>query len=224
MKHQLEIDSVQKSFATKRILSDVYLRTETGNIIGILGRNGCGKSTLFKIIFGTLGAENKFVRIDNVIHKKPYFTREITYLPQDNFIPKHLKVSHAITLYISKDKREEFLNDVLIERIKHQKIKHLSGGEQRYLEIKLILYTSSKFVLLDEPYNGLAPNKIDLVNQLILDSAKHKGIILSDHAYSNVLHVANRICLINNGALYDIKDKKELVRFGYLTDAMLASV
>lgn len=94
MKHILEVDSVQKSYNGNIILSDVYLKCETGDVIGILGRNGTGKSTLLKIIFGTLNAENKFIRIDGKVRKRAYnHPNEIVYLPQANFIPKNFSVS-----------------------------------------------------------------------------------------------------------------------------------
>ena len=80
-KHILEIDSVQKSFDTKSILSDVYLKCETTDIIGLLGRNGSGKSILLKIIFGIKPADFKFVRLDGIVktRTKDLF-QEISYL------------------------------------------------------------------------------------------------------------------------------------------------
>jgi len=222
--HTLEIDSVQKSYDHRMILTDVYLKVQTGNIVGILGRNGCGKSTLLKIIFGILKTENKFIRIDNNKQENPFKQGDIAYLPQNYFVPKNLKVYKVVELYIPKEDQLDFLNDPLITHIKKQKFDCLSGGERRYLEIKLVLNTSAKFVLLDEPYNGLAPMNIIQINKLIIDSAYHKGIVLTDHDYKNILNVSNRLCLINNGALHEIKDKKELIRFGYLTEEMLKSI
>ena len=149
MKHLLEIDSVFKSYDNRSILSDVYLKCETENIIGVLGRNGTGKSTLLKIIFGIISAENKFIRIDYKVRKKAYqHHNEIAYLPQDNFIPKGFKVSKAIKLFISKPKISEFTNDAFIQKIYKKKVRQLSGGELRYLEIKLVLCNDTKFVLL----------------------------------------------------------------------------
>ena len=146
MKSLLEADSIEKSYNYITILSDVYLKCQTGDIIGVLGRNGCGKSTLLKIIYGVIPAEHKFIRIDYQLRRKAYkHANEISYLPQDNFIPKHFKVSKAIRLFLSKEKVSEFCDDSFIESILNSKIKNLSGGELRYLEIKLILYSDSKF-------------------------------------------------------------------------------
>ena len=92
MTHKLEADSIQLEFKGRRILSDIYLKCETGKITGLLGRNGEGKTCLMKIIYGTLRTE-KSVRFDNVVQheafKKPGL---ILYLPQFNFIPKGLSL------------------------------------------------------------------------------------------------------------------------------------
>ena len=96
MHHILEIDSVNKSYGQNRVLTDIYLKCETGDIIGLLGSNGSGKSTLLKILFGVENAQQKFIRIDGKIFDHPYKTSgEIAYLPQDSFIPKNLKLSLA---------------------------------------------------------------------------------------------------------------------------------
>ena len=136
---------------------------------GLLGRNGSGKSTLLKIIFGILKADNKFIRIDgNVKFKTSDLLTEISYLPQENFIPNSFSVKKVIQLSIEKQNTDDFYNDEMINSLKDKKIYHLSGGELRYLEIKLILSNPSKFVLLDEPYNGLSPIMMDKINQLIV--------------------------------------------------------
>lgn len=193
----LEVDSVQKNYDGKIIISDVYLKCETTNIIGILGRNGSGKSTLLKIIFGIVAADFKFVRIDGaVISKTSELLKHISYLPQDNFIPNSLSIKKTIALSISKDKVEDFYADEMIQSIINKKIKHLSGGELRYLEIKLVLHNPSKFVLLDEPYNGLSPIMIDKINELIIKNSILKGIIITDHNYENVIKVSNKLALM----------------------------
>lgn len=117
MKNLLEVDSIEKSYGYKIILSNVYLKCETGDIIGVLGRNGTGKSTLLKIIYGILPAEYKFVRINHQIRAKAYkHKNEIQYLPQDNFIPKNLKVSKAISLFIVKKNTPDFYDDAFIQK------------------------------------------------------------------------------------------------------------
>ena len=218
-KHFLEVDSVQKQYDNRAILSDVYLKCETGEIIGLLGRNGSGKSTLLKIIFGIEKCDFKFVRIDNVVKVKTSdLFRDISYLSQENFIPRHLTVSKAIQLSIEKSAVEKFYQDDFIQNIKDKKISHLSGGELRYLEIKLILYNESKFVLLDEPYNGLSPVMVEKVNALLLQNAAKKGIIITDHNYENVIAITTKLIIIKDQKAHHITSKEELIEKGYLSE------
>ncbi|NRT14222.1 ABC-type multidrug transport system ATPase subunit [Flavobacterium sp. 28A] len=221
-KHILEIDSVQKSFDNKSILSDVYIKCETNDIIGLLGRNGSGKSTLLKIIFGIEKADFKFVRVDNVVKSKTSeLFQEISYLSQDNFIPNQLSVAKAISLSLGNNKIEAFYEDESIQAIRTKKISHLSGGELRYLEIKLVLCNASKFVLLDEPYNGLSPIAVEKVNLLLQRHAKQKGIIITDHNYEIVIAIATKLILMKEGKAHHLTTKKELIEMGYLREGAL---
>ena len=217
MKHVLEIDSIQKKFDLKSILSDVYLKCETGDILGLLGRNGSGKSTLMQIIFGVLKADFKFIRVDGVVKSKTSeLFNEISYLSQDNFLPRNFRVAKVIALSIKKDKINDFYSDETITTLKNKSIGELSSGELRYLEIKLVLSNSSKFVLLDEPYNGLSPLLIEKINDLILKNAAQKGIIITDHNYESIIGISKRLTLLKEGKLNHIKNKEELVEKGYL--------
>lgn len=214
----LEVETVVKSYDLRRILTDVYLKCVSGNIIGLLGRNGSGKSTLLKIIFGTLAADNKFIRINGQVINKAYLKEDlINYLPQESFLPSSLTVKHAVQMYF-KDS-SVILDDDILKDVMNTKISKLSGGEGRYLEIKMLLFSKSKFVLLDEPFNGVAPILIESIKSLIEQQSNSKGIILTDHDYRNVLDVATEYCLIADGGLKQIKDKSELVFWGYIPES-----
>lgn len=217
-KHILEVDSVQKRYDIQSILTDVYLKCETNDIIGLLGRNGSGKSTLLKIIFGIETADFKFVRIDGVVKAKTSdLFAEISYLSQDNFIPNHLTVAKAISLTLEKSKIDAFYEDEAIQALRTKKISHLSGGELRYLEIKLVLCSASKFVLLDEPYNGLSPLMVEKVNLLLQQHSARKGIIITDHNYENVIAIATKLILMKEGKAHHLSNKRELIEKGYLS-------
>ncbi|MCL2558400.1 MAG: ATP-binding cassette domain-containing protein, partial [Treponema sp.] len=137
----LVIDSVNKSFDDKRVLRDIYLTIGQGEIVGLLGRNGCGKSTLLKIIFGTLDAESKFIKEGGKIHDKMFESKNaVTYLPQDDFLPRRTKVKDIIAICVDKNKIDDFCNDSIAQNILSTRAGNLSGGELRYLEIKLLLY------------------------------------------------------------------------------------
>jgi ABC-type lipopolysaccharide export system ATPase subunit len=217
----LEIDSIQKNYGHKSVLSDVFLQCRTGEIIGILGRNGSGKSTLLQIVSGLISADFKRITINKLLkNTNSKICQDISYLSQDNFIPKHFSVKTAIQLSIDKNNIQTFLEDNLINSIIDNKINQLSGGELRYLEIKLVLENNKKFALLDEPYNGLSPVAIEKTNTLILQNKAKKGIIITDHNYKNVIEISTDLYLMKDGALSKIKSREDLVFHGYLNSIL----
>jgi len=218
MHNILEIDSVMQSFDGRNVLSDIYLKCETGDILGMLGRNGSGKSTLLKILFGAMKGDHKFIRIDGTVYDQPFKTPGLVcYLPQHSFLLGHLSVVATVDIYLESIGVDAFLDDELLGKLRHNKINSLSGGESRYLEIKLLLNMPVKFVLLDEPFNGVAPIMIDVLKAMITQYSSTKGIILTDHDYNNVLDVANKYCLVYEGGIKQIENKEDLVRWEYLT-------
>ena len=220
MSHKLEIDSVNKSFGHYRVLTDIYLKCETGDIVGLLGSNGSGKSTLLKILFGVEDAEQKFICIDGKIFDRPYMTLgEIAYLPQDSFIPGNMSLVSAAKLYLRTDENINlFFDDPALYLLQNRIASQLSGGELRYAEIKLILSIDVKFVLLDEPFNGISPINIESVKEMIRKSSQHRGIILTDHDYRNVLDVANCHYILSDGGLRSVRDKDDLMLRGYMSE------
>jgi len=219
MSSHLEVDSIRKSFGDKQILTDISLKCQPGDIIGLLGRNGTGKSTLLKIIFGTLYTDYKFIRIDDEVLTQPFKTKNsIAYLPQDNFLPKNITVNKVVEIYSDDFDQKKFLEDDVLSKVTETKIGNLSGGESRYLEVKLLLNLDSIFVLLDEPFNGISPLHIELIKAMILNKSSKKGIVLTDHDYRNVLDIANKYYLLFDGGLKSVKTKQDLIDLGYVPD------
>ena len=109
--------------------------------------------------------------------------------------------------------------DKHVKSILNKRIRHLLGDELWYLEIKLILFNSSKFVLLDELYTGLSPIMTELVNELIKENSKTKGIIISDHNYLEVMKISSKLVLIDGGKAHYIKEKAGLIEKGYLNNS-----
>jgi lipopolysaccharide export system ATP-binding protein len=219
MSNILEVDSIRKAFGTHQVLTDVYLKCQPGDIIGFLGRNGTGKSTLLKIIFGTLYTDYKHIRINDSVLDQPYKTKnKIAFLNQDNFLPKNLTVRQIVNLCSYNLDQNMFLDDDVLSKVLDTRIRLLSGGESRYFEVKLILNLDSQFVLLDEPFNGISPIHVDLIKKMILDKSSQKGIVLTDHDYRNVLDVANKYYLLFDGGIKKIKTKQDLIDWGYIPD------
>ena len=209
----LEIDSILKSFGERTILADVYLKCCRGDIIALFGRNGTGKSTLLNIIFGTLKADRKFIRIDV---KGPAFRSGLlAYLPQHPSFPSHLKVSQIAELCIAPEDRKRFFADKILFRIRTSRICEISTGEQRYLEIKTTLFSPAPYILLDEPFSGVSPVVAEQIRKLMTESAQNHGIILTDHNFREVHKIANRITLLDDCYLKEIKNREELIPYGY---------
>lgn len=216
----LEIKNLNKSFKGNQILKNLGFTFCTNEINVIFGRNGSGKSTLLKIIYGTLKSESlelkingEFIKNNNVI-----LDNRIGYLPQDNFLPKSLKVSEVIAMYFTEaDKQDKVFYTPRINTIQNRKIGQLSLGEKRYLEIVLLGNLDHKFLLLDEPFSMIEPLFIEIIKDFLNNLKKTKGIILTDHYYNDAIEIADKIFLIKEGSKITINERKDLIDHGYLT-------
>lgn len=213
---QLYVDSVEFCYkSTNPVLTGVYIQCNIGEIVGLLGRNGCGKSTLMKIIFGIIQPKYGLIRINNKRYSKGYLSKKICYLPQHKFLPPYLNVNEVIKLMV-KDKKTQaklLIEDEIISKINSQKIAELSVGEQRYLELMLLLQQNADFYLLDEPFSGVAPYMKERIQHIIKENSQNKGFIISDHHYHTVLETSTRMVLLQNGGCREINSKKELEMF-----------
>jgi len=191
----LKVDSVQLSFDDRKILQDVYLQCTQGEVIGLLGRNGSGKSSLLKIIFGTLTPHYKYVSINDQFVQKGYHQNKIAYLPQHNYLPVGIRISQLAGMLIDKQNWKKFIALDIYKNHHNKKANELSGGELRQLEMLMVLYSSADFILLDEPFTHVTPVQSQYFKEIIKEVSKTKGIIITDHQYYNVLDVSNRIVL-----------------------------
>lgn len=178
MEHTLDVKSVIHFFGKRQILSDISFTCRTGNVIGIFGRNGTGKSTLLKILFGTLLADNSEVYLDNQIaDNKISLNKFIAYHHQEVFLPKNSIVKNLIPLYFPDgEDQNKLFYDKRINKIESKKVEALSIGEQRYLQFVLILHLNHYFVLLDEPFSMVEPLYKDLIKEKIEAYRHQKGL------------------------------------------------
>jgi ABC-type lipopolysaccharide export system ATPase subunit len=133
-------------------------------------------------------------------------------------LPKDITLKRVFNIYSDRLDQKGFLDDEIFSQISDTKIGNLSGGELRYLEVKLLLYFDTPFLLLDEPFNGMSPIHVEIVKKMILDKSLKKGIVLTDHDYRNVLDVANKYYLLVDGGLKRIKSVQDLVDWGYVPE------
>lgn len=213
-KHILEIDSAELAFGGRSILSGVYLLAETGCVTAVLGRNGCGKSCLMKILSEALKAGFCSMRIDGKWHGR-FTEKEVRYLPQHAFIPGWLRLERVLRDFgLSREELERWFP--LFVPLRGSRIGELSGGEQRILECFVILRSRTQFVLLDEPFSQIAPLHVETLQTLIRQEKMAKGILLTDHMYRHVTGIADRLYVMTDGQAYPCENDEELVRRGYL--------
>lgn len=214
---KLTIDSVDLQFNGRKILQDIYLDCSTGEVVGLLGRNGSGKSSLLKIIFGVLTPIHKYLSINKEVLDKGYHKNRVAYLPQHNYLPKGITVSNLAKMLVAPEYWDEFSN-LEIYKIHHRKkTEQLSGGELRQLGMLMILYNRANFILLDEPFTHVTPIQADYFKGVIRAVAKNKGIIVTDHQYHNIMDVSDRLFIIADGSTKRVTSPEDLVTYNYLS-------
>lgn len=215
MTHKFEADNVQLDIGTRRILSSVYLKCETGQITGILGRNGQGKTCLMNIIYGNLNPVSKSIRFDNVsvfqAFKRPDL---LTYLPQFNFIPLHLTLKRIFSDFDLDFSDFEKIFPEFVEKYR-SKINSLSGGQRRLIEVYVIVKSKSQFSMLDEPFSHLMPLQIEKVNDLLKIEKSKKGFLITDHLFRNVTEISDNLYVLTDGKTHLTKDITDVEKLGY---------
>lgn len=205
------------AFGGRKILTDVYLKCETGDVVGLLGRNGSGKSSLMKIIFGTLRGESQSVRLNGQYVKQLFKSpNTVHYLPQDGFSMNYLTFNDLVRIFRLEPALDRIQDLEEISTNADRNIGQLSGGVKKLVEILTVLYTPGAFVLLDEPFSYLSPVLVEKVIPHIRHQSQTKGIILTDHQYRNVMTVSNRRYVIADGALKFVEDSADLEKYGYI--------
>ena len=222
---KIEVMNLIKDFGKKRVINDLSLNIQAGEIVGLLGPNGAGKTTTFYIILGLIEASSGDILLNNAsINDLAMYQRArlgIGYLPQDSSIFKKLSVrdnlkSIAETLPINKnaqkDKVDSLLEDFGLTGIADQMAYTLSGGERRRLEIARAILPSPKFLLMDEPFSGVDPISISDVQKMVLKlKEKNIGILITDHNVRETLKIVDRAYLVYDGSILSEGDSDYLI-------------
>ena len=222
---KIEVINLIKDFGKKRVINDLSLNIQAGEIVGLLGPNGAGKTTTFYIILGLIEASSGDILLNNTsINDLAMYQRArlgIGYLPQDSSIFKKLSVrdnliSIAETLPINKNAQKEkvdaLLKDFGLNEIGDQMAYTLSGGERRRLEIARAILPSPKFLLMDEPFSGVDPISISDVQKMVLKlKEKNIGILITDHNVRETLKIVDRAYLVYDGSILSEGDSDYLI-------------
>lgn len=209
----LEAKGLVKIYRKRRVVHDVALRLQQGEIVGLLGPNGAGKTTTFYMIVGLIQPASGSIHLDgDEITRMPMYKRArrgIGYLSQEPSIFRKLTVEDNIlaileTLPITKQERrsrlETLLDELSIKHLRNSKAYALSGGERRRLEITRALVSQPKFMMLDEPFAGVDPIAVHDI-QTIVAGLRHRGIgvLISDHNVEQTLDIVDRAYIMFDG-------------------------
>lgn len=203
----LQVSNIVKEYNGKSILSDIYIECKTGEIIGLLGRNGEGKTTLLEIIFGSKKSNQKNIRIDNIninINKK-----YIAYISRENFLPGSIKVKSIIDI-ICPDKKEVLYENLIIKPLLNKYCREIRTEEKKIITILSFIHSESDFILIDEPFYGLSPNNCKYLTEYLRNNSRDKGIIITDHDYEVILNLSHQTLLLSKGSIKKINDKNDL--------------
>ena len=221
----LEAKGLVKVYRRRKVVNDVALRLQQGEIVGLLGPNGAGKTTTFYMIVGLIQPMAGRITLDGVdITNMPMYQRSrlgIGYLSQEPSIFRKLSVEDNIvaileTLPLTREERdkrlETLLGELKIEHLRQSKAFQLSGGERRRLEITRALVTQPKFMMLDEPFAGVDPIAVHDI-QTIVAGLRHRGIgvLISDHNVEQTLDIVDRAYIMFEGQVKVSGTVRELV-------------
>lgn len=209
----LEVAHLHKRYGKRVIISDVSLHLRPGEVVALLGPNGCGKTTCFYCIAGIVRHEGGAVRIDGEdATGLPLYRRArlgLGYLPQEMSIFRGLSVAQNImaVLEIAEPDRarraprlKELLQEFSIEHLHDSPALALSGGERRRVEIARALAANPRYVLLDEPFAGVDPIAVGEIRALVADlKTRGLGVLITDHNVSQTLAIVDRAYILHDG-------------------------
>lgn len=205
----LRLNSIQKRFKEKEVLRGINLSLKKGEILGLVGKSGSGKSVLIKTIIGFLEPNSGKVIINSSSNNS------LNYSMQENAIYDDLTVNQNLDYFASINKikrkiRKEKINTLLketsLEEYKKVLVRNLSGGTKKRVDLACSLMTDPEVLILDEPLLGLDPSLINSMAKLIRKlNEQGKTIIISSHQIEELYKICSRVVLLKEGTLYEIK-------------------
>lgn len=222
----LKANNLQKTYGRRRVVDDVSINVEQGEVVGLLGANGAGKTTTFYMMVGLERSENGNISLNGRdVTALPMYLRArlgLGYLPQEASIFRKMSAEQNIlavleTTRLSRSERfarlDELLEEFGIAHVRRIRGDALSGGERRRVEIARCLATEPQYILLDEPFAGIDPLAIDDIREIIL-YLKHQGIgiLITDHNVRETLGITDRAYIMAEGRILRSGNPDDLVK------------
>jgi len=210
----LECEKLSKNYGGLRALDELNLKLESGKIVGLLGPNGYGKTTLIKILSGLLRQDKGTVLIDG--KKVGVETKKIvSYLPERSYLSPGMKIREAAKFF------EEFYEDFDIKRAnamidelgldRESRLKSLSKGNREKVQLIMVMSRKSKLYLLDEPMGGVDPAARDYILKTIISNySEDATVIISTHLIQDVEQILDEVVFLKDGKVMFHRDVDEL--------------
>lgn len=223
---RLKASHLAKTYSKRKVVSDVSLEVESGQIVGLLGPNGAGKTTTFYMVVGLVKRDDGQIFIDDkeLTHEPMHIRAQqgIGYLPQEASIFRRLSVSKNIMAILElrselnrferEEKLEELLEEFHITHIRDSLGMSLSGGERRRVEIARALAADPKFILLDEPFAGVDPISVGDIKKIIQHLRdRGLGVLITDHNVRETLDVCEHSYIVSHGHLIASGTSEEIL-------------
>ena len=214
--HTLQTEEITKTYRGRKVVDNVSVRVNQGEVVGLLGPNGAGKTTSFYMIVGLISPDAGKVLLDRQdLTPLAMYQRArlgISYLPQEASVFRKLTVEDNLMAILQtlplnrrerRERRDQLIDQMGLEQVRKSKGYVLSGGERRRVEIARSLVIQPNFLLLDEPFSGIDPIQV-LELQRIVNELKRSGIgiLMTDHNVRETLAVTDRAYIINDGRIF----------------------
>lgn len=203
MSQLLQLHHVSKSYGGKKVIDDLTLTIPTGKIIGLLGPNGCGKTTLIKMINGLLQPNKGDIVVDG-FRPSIETKRIVSYLPDTSYLREEMKISDIINYFddfyvdFNKNKAHSLFRDLDLDL--DERLKNLSKGNKEKVQIILVMSRKAKLYILDEPLGGVDPAAREYILKTIINNySEDASVLISTHLISDIEPILDEAIFLKDG-------------------------
>ena len=222
----LQTAEITKAYRGRKVVDNVSIKVQQGEVVGLLGPNGAGKTTSFYCIVGLISPDSGKVLLgDEDITSEPMYKRArkgISYLPQEASVFRKLSVEDNVMAILEtrdnldetarQERLEQILGELRIAHVRKSLGLALSGGERRRVEIARALAAEPRFVLLDEPFAGVDPLSVIDIQRIMTElTAKGIGVLITDHNVRETLGVCGRAYIVSGGTVIASGSSEEIL-------------